>query len=282
MPIPADVGAVVRAVSVSRRMRRVTVGGAGLAGFASSGLPDERVRLLLPPPGHERPALPDVDERGFRWPPEAPRPLSRTFTVRRFDPGPVELDIDVALHDGPAAAWSLHAREGEQVGIVGPTGGYEPGVRAGRHLLAGDESALPAIATILERLPAAARADVLAEVADASAELELESRADARVRWLRRDGSGAPAGGLLAQAVRDFDWGPSPVRVWAAGESLAMRSIRRHLRDERGLPRDRFQVVGYWRDRLSEDQAIDAHLEAQRAARAAGASEDEIDDAGLY
>ena len=84
------------------------------------------------------------------------------------------------------------------------------------------------------------------------------------------------------EAVREFDWPRAPVRVWAAGEALAMRSIRRYLRDDRALPRDHYQVVGYWRDRLSEDQAIEAHLEAQRKARAAGASDDQVDDAGLY
>jgi NADPH-dependent ferric siderophore reductase len=282
MRIPAYVAAVLRASSVTRRMRRVTLGGPGLEGFASTGLPDERVKLLLPPPGQRRPVLPDIDERGFHYPPGAPRPISRTFTVRRFDPAALELDIDFALHDGPAATWSLQARERDAVGIAGPTGGYEPGVRPGRHVLAGDEAALPAIATILERLPAGASADVLAEVADPGAEVAVRSRADVRFTWLHRDGAGIPAGVLLVGAMRGFDWPSSPVQVWAAGEALAMRALRRMVRDELGLPRERYQVVGYWRDRLSEDQAIEAHYEAQRAAQAAGASADEIDDAGLY
>ncbi len=267
MRIPTYAVAVMRASWVTQRMRRVTVGGAGLEGFASRGLPDERVKLLLPRPGQRRPVLPAMDERGYHYPPGAPRPVSRTFTVRRFDPGALELDIDVALHDGPAAAWSVAAREGDEVGVAGPTGGYEPSADASHHLLAGDEAALPAIATILERLPAATHADVLVEVADASAELAVDSRSDTRVTWLHRDGHGAPAGGLLAQAVLDLDWPPSPVQVWAAGEALGMRAIRRHLRDDLALPHDRYQVVGYWRDRLTEDEAIEVHLAAQEGAR---------------
>jgi NADPH-dependent ferric siderophore reductase len=267
MDIPTYSAAVLRTSWVSGRMRRVTLGGPGLAGFASRGLPDERIRLLLPPPG--------------RWLADG-EPLRRTFTVRSFDPDAVELDVDFALHDGPAAAWSLAAREGEEIGVAGPTGGYGPGVRPGHHLLLGDEAALPALATILERLPAGARADVFAEVADASAEVSVGWRADVNLTWLHRNGPGTPAGSLLVQAARAFDWSRAQVQVWAAGEALAMRAMRRLVRDEVGLPRHRYQVVGYWRDRLSEDEAIEAHFRAQDAARAWGASEDEIDDAGLY
>jgi NADPH-dependent ferric siderophore reductase len=282
MRIPAYVVEVRGAASLTPRMRRVTLGAPALSAFGSRDLPDERVRLLLPQPGQRRLVLPAIDERGWHYPPGAERPLGRTFTVRRFDREALELDIDIALHDGPAAAWSLRARRGEEVGLAGPTGGYEPAANGGRHLVAGDESALPAIATILERLPAGARADVLIEVADASARLALDSEAELELRWLHRDESGAPVGGMLASEVRSFAWPSEPVQVWAAGESLAMRAIRRFLRDDRGLPRERYQVVGYWRDRLSEDEAIEAHLAAQEAARTAGASEDELEDAGIY
>lgn len=89
-------------------------------------------------------------------------------------------------------------------------------------------------------------------------------------------------GAALVRAVREATWPSEPPRVWAAGEAFAMRAIRRHLRDELGLPRERYRVVGYWRHALSEDEAIEAHLAAQDAARGAGASEEEIEDAGLY
>jgi NADPH-dependent ferric siderophore reductase len=267
MDIPTYRAAVVRTSWVSRRMRRVTLGGHGLVGFTSSGLPDERIRLLLPPPGRRH-----VDGQ----------PTRRTFTVRRFDPDAVELDVDFALHDGPAAAWSLNAREHDEIGVSGPTGGYEPGVWPGHHLLAGDEAALPALATILERLPADASAHVLVEVSDPSAEVTIDSRAEVSLTWLHRNGSSMPAGGLLVRAAHAFDWSRSQVQVWAAGEALAMRAMRRLVRDEVGLPRHRYQVVGYWRDRLTEDEAIEAHFRAQDAARASGASDDEVDDAGLY
>ena len=154
MRIPTFAVNVVGARSVTPRMRRVTLGGPVLEGFASSGLADERVKLLLPLPGQSRPVLPSIDERGyFHYPDGVERPISRTLTVRRFDAHACELDIDIALHEGRAAAWSLAAREGDEVGVAGPTGGYELATNGDSHLVAGDEAALPAIATILERLP---------------------------------------------------------------------------------------------------------------------------------
>ena len=164
MAVPSYHAVVVRTRAVTPRMQRVTVGGPGLEGFASRGVPDERVKLLLPQPGQERPALPVVDERGFGFAPGEERPTMRSFTLRRFDPATLELDLDFVTHDGHASAWARAARAGDAVGIMGPAGGYEPGAGARHHLLAGDETALPAIATILASLPAGTRADVLVEV----------------------------------------------------------------------------------------------------------------------
>ncbi len=270
---------VVRTCSVTPRMRRVTVGGAGLEGFASSGSPTERVKLLLAGPGQERPDVPVVSERGFSYPPGARRPIMRTLTLRRFDPDALELDLDIVVHDGLASAWSVTARPGEEVGVLGPAGGFALAADGERYLLAGDETALPAIATILERLPGGASADVFVEVESSSAAVALPSAAGTRISWLHRNGSAS--GEELVAAVRAFDWPPAPVYVWAAGESLAMRDMRRHLREDLGLPRERYEITGHWRERLTEDEAAEAEFRAIAAARAAGASDEELADAGL-
>jgi len=264
MGIPSYHAVVIATAPVTPRMQRVTVGGPGLHGFTSRDLGDERIKLLLPPTGEQRPVLPEIDERGFHWPPGAPRPLTRTFTVRRFDPGTPALDIDIALHDGPAAVWAQHAQPGDELGISGPAGGYDTPTHDTRHVLIGDEAALPAIATILERLPGSARADVLAEARDTDGELRLELPADMRATWLYRNGQ-AP-GARLVEAVHDYTWDGQDVQVWAAGEAVAMRAIRSHLRDQIQLPRDRFHVVGFWRERLTEAEAVEAHAAAQEAA----------------
>ncbi|MDQ3760125.1 MAG: siderophore-interacting protein [Actinomycetota bacterium] len=283
MRVPTYVVPVRRGVAVSARMRRITLGGTELAGFVSTGLADERVKLLLPRPGQDRPVLPTVDEWGFHYPSGAVQPLSRTMTVRRFDPVALELDIDVALHDhGGAAAWALHTQKGDYVGIVGPTGGYRPAPEADCHVIAGDEAALPAICTIVERLPAGVHAHVFVEVENDADELTIESAADVQAVWLHRRGRVPSADGPLVRAVTGLAWPPGRVDVWAAGEALTMRALRRYLRDELRLDRDRFRVTGYWRHRLTEDKARATHLAAQDAARAAGASDNEVEDAGIY
>jgi NADPH-dependent ferric siderophore reductase len=282
MRYPVYAATVLGARSITPRMRRVTVGGGGLAGFTSTGLPDERIKLLLAQPGQTRPVLPEIDERGYHYPSRARRPINRTYTVRRFDPDATELEIDIALHDGPAAIWSQRVEPGEVVGIAGPSGGYEAVRSDATHLLAGDEAALPAIATIAERLPAGSRATALVEVADPSAEIAVDSRAEVSWRWLHREGNGVPPGARLVEEVRRSDRLARSAQVWAAGEAIAMRAIRRFLRDQLELPRERFQVAGYWRHELSEDEAIEAHLAAVESARAGGGSETEIEDAGIY
>ena len=238
MAVPSYHAVVLRTHGLTPRLQRVTVGGPGLDGFASRGLPDERVKLLLPAPGQERPELPTVTERGFGFAPGVQRPTMRSFTLRRFDPESLELDIEIVAHEGHASSWARSVAPGARVGITGPAGGYDPGEDARRHLLLGDETALPAITTILERLPAGARADVLVEVADDSAEVALPGIDATHVTWLRRDGSAEPAGALLVSAVRALPWPEEPVHVWAAGETSAMRAIRRHLREEQAVPRE--------------------------------------------
>jgi len=148
--------AVRRRAAVSARLLWITLGGAELAGFASTWLADERVTILIPRPVQSMPVLPSVDERDFTHPPGAMEPIVRTLTLRRFDPVELEIDVEVVLHDdGPVAAWARSARGGETVGVAGPAGGYRPSPDADCYLLAGDSAALPAICTIAERLPAA-------------------------------------------------------------------------------------------------------------------------------
>ena len=55
------------------------------------------------------------------------------------------------------ATWAATAEPGDPVAISGTGRGYAIDADAPRFLLAGDESALPAISTILDALPADSR-----------------------------------------------------------------------------------------------------------------------------
>lgn len=43
--------------------------------------------------------------------------------------------------------------------------------------------------------------------------------------------------------------------VWLAGEASAVRGLRRHLVEERGVDRRSVHFTGYWRQSLTQDHA---------------------------
>lgn len=280
MHIPTFLSTVVGRERITPLMERVTIGGDALRSFASTGVPDERVKLLLPPDGVTPPALPVLDETGIRFPAGVTPPVARTFTVRSFDPDRGTVTIDVALHPvGPAAAWARTVVPGAPVGLAGPNALPPPARTPERSILVGDASALPAIARTVEELPAGARAEAIVLVDGPDEEQAIASAASVSITWLHGAGAGATC---LEDALRERGPLDETTYVWAAGEAHAMRGIRRYLRDDCGLPRACFRVSGYWQRRLSEDEAIDVHLQATESARAAGADEATIEDVGIY
>jgi NADPH-dependent ferric siderophore reductase len=219
-------------------MVRVTFSSPELAEFGWNG-PAAHIKLIF---GDVSAALaPPADAAG-------PRPTMRTYTPRRFDRETRELDIDFVLHgDGPASTWASQAAVGQKLTIAGPGRNYVVDPSATRFLLVGDDSAIPAISTILEHLPATAHATVLLEVVDAAEEHEVYLGPNATVRWLHRGEDASNAGALLESAVREFDFGGDAYRVYVACEAAAMRRMRRHLLTERGMNRDHIVTRGYWK-----------------------------------
>ncbi|MCG5462363.1 siderophore-interacting protein [Micromonospora sp. MED01] len=278
----------VRAVRrLSPSFTRVTFTGANLDRFADNGY-DQRIKLALPLPGQDRATLPDGPDWYATWRalPEHLRNPIRTYTVRAVRPHLAEVDVDLVLHgdSGPATRWARRASVGDEIALVGPDAGFDGnhgGVEfrqstGGTLLLAGDETAVPAISSICERLPLDARGTVVLEVPDAADVLPLLAPPGVEVRWLARgaDGYGsrlvpavvAAAGELLApgtstsaQPVSDVDvdtellWevpeqaASAPLSAWLAGEAGVIRTLRRHLVAERGLDRRAVAFMGYWR-----------------------------------
>lgn len=239
---------VLRTCLVTPKMARVTLGGDELAGFPGHG-PDQRIKMFFPVAGQDRPAMPRASSGGPVWPPGEARPIIRTYTVRRHDPESGELDVDFVLHGshGPAAAWAAGAKPGDWVGVSEPGGRYEPDPATDTHLVIGDESALPAIATVLAALPASSSAEVFVEVADAAEEQPLPTSATARVHWLHR--GARPAGAALVEAVTTAPPLDGHCQAWLSAEAAAVRDIRAWLIDERGLSRRQVYATGYWRAR---------------------------------
>ena len=225
-------------------MLRVTFAGRDLDGLAVDE-PAASVRLLLPSPGSDELVMPTWDGNEFLLP-DGRRPAIRTFTPRRVDPVAGELDLEIVAHGGgTASAWAERASPGDAAAVSGPGRGYAVDPEAPGFLLAGDETALPAIAQLLEVLPGGRPVQVFIEVASPEGRLELPRRAATSVAWCDLP-PGAPPGAALVEAVEGAEI-PQGSRVWAAGEAAGVQRIRRHLFEGRGLPRPHAVVRGYWK-----------------------------------
>jgi NADPH-dependent ferric siderophore reductase len=242
--------AVRRVERLTPRMARITFAGPDVAGLAVEQ-PAASVRLLLPPPGSHELVLPSWNGNEFLLP-DGQRPTIRTFTPRRIDPEALELDLQIVVHGGGLASeWADAARPGDAAAISGPGRGYTIDRGAPAFLLAGDETALPAISQLLESLPADRPVQVRIEIAHPDARLAMPDHPRATIEWCELP-PGSSAGDALVAAVSGADLG-SGARVWVAGEAAAVQRIRRHLFQDRGLPRAQASVRGYWKYGRSAD-----------------------------
>lgn len=226
---------VIAVSNPTPRMRSIVFGGPALEGFALK--PD----VLAP---HIGITVPSGD--GTTVPPP------RIYSIRRFDAAAGTLEINVVLHgSGVASTWAARARPGERAGIS--ISGGIPMKPAGRYVVAGDHTALPAIARLLDVLPDTASADVFIEVPDPAERQELPSRAAASITWFHRAGGSTPDTSPLPDAVREAAPAPAEgIAVWAGAEHRAAQRIRAHVRQVLRLPSDACSVVAYWKANVAQ------------------------------
>ncbi|MFC9114042.1 siderophore-interacting protein [Streptomyces sp. NPDC057092] len=241
---------VVRTERLTPHMQRVVIGGEGLAGLPADTCTDHYVKLLFPAPGVDYPEPFDMERIRAEFPRDR-WPVTRTYTIRQWDAEHRELTLDFVIHgdEGLAGPWAVNARSGDVVRFLGPGGAYAPDPAADWHLLAGDESALPAIARSLESLPHGARAFAFVEIAGPAEEQKIDS--DVEIRWLHR--GDRKVGEVLVEAVRGLDWPEGRVQAFVHGEAHFVKELRRLLRVERAVPREDLSISGYWRLGHNED-----------------------------
>jgi NADPH-dependent ferric siderophore reductase len=225
-------------------MVRVTLAGPELEGLVVAE-PAASVRLLLPSPGEAQVAALAWNGNEFLLL-DGRRPTIRTFTPVRLDVATLELDLDVVTHGGGAAsAWAEDARNGAPAAVSGPGRGYTVDVDAPCYLVVGDETAIPAIRQLIAAIPPQIPVRVLIEVSEPGARVALPPHPGTTVDWFALP-SGATVGDAMVSAIRDEELVPD-VRVWVAGEAAAVQRIRRHLFEDRALPRAQATVRGYWK-----------------------------------
>ncbi|WP_139978380.1 siderophore-interacting protein [Nocardioides litoris] len=204
---------VVSRTPLTDHLVRLVLGGPGLSGFTSTGVPDEWVGLVVP--------------GQFQ---------SRYYTVRSWDGA--ELVLDVVVHDvGLVTEWARGGCVGDHVTVTEPKGSFALPGGAAWLLLVGDLTALPAMARIRETVDVPTR--VWAEAPEPVADY-----LPGEVTWLAQEADGVSH---LAEVVEGIDWPAGDGYFWMAGESAQMRAIRKHLMRDRQLPSAAYDVMGYWR-----------------------------------
>lgn len=249
-PAPMPV-TVLETSWLSPTMVRVIFGGDHLARFRPSPYCDSYVKLTFPCPGVHYPEPLDVGQIHASFP-QSQWPVVRTYTVRNWDAERCVLTIDFVVHgdSGIAGPWAAAAQPGDRIFLQGPGGAYSPDDRAGWHLLVGDESALPAIAVAVDRLGALARGHVLIEVPGPDSVTPFEAPAGIAVSWVHK---GRQRGERLVQAVRSLEIPDVAVHAFVHGEAGFVAELRRMLRVDLKLPRDRLSMSGYWRLGANEE-----------------------------
>lgn len=233
---------VVRVADLMPSMKRIVFGGPGLADFVSTGVGDEYLRVVFPIPCETEPMLPVVVNNVLDFS-TVNLDLLRTYTVRVHDPAAGEVTIDFVVHEGGVAStWARSAEPGDVVGLTSPTAMYDPPAGLAWQVLVADCAGLPALARILEQAPPRVKTWAVVEVPDNEHRLELTGHAE--VTWVSGGNGHSPS--LLEDIVRSLPRPGPEGYVWVAGESKALRGVRKYLRRELGLPRSAYKSVGYW------------------------------------
>ena len=228
---------------IAPRLVSVLVTGDDLGGFADAA-PTSHLKVFLPADGQDTPNLPEFAPDGAAE--DGPPPTVRTYTPRGYDTASRTLEIQFLLHgEGPASEWAQRAKPGDKLAVAGPGGRFSLEPSADYWWLAADESAIPAVGTLLEALPETATVDVHIEVDGVDDEIELAGPAKTTITWHHRRASDA-FGEELAAAAREAVI-PDGARIWVACEAAAMRDIRRYFSRERGIAVARLVTRGYWR-----------------------------------
>ncbi|MEU4236316.1 siderophore-interacting protein [Actinoplanes sp. NPDC026619] len=242
---------VVRNTEISPSFRCITLEG-DLNELQYTGQ-DQTVRLFFPRTGQK--GLEMLTLSNDAWiaqallMPKSRRPWVRNYTIRAARPGQRQLDIEFAMHgDAPASAWASRCRPGDPAGIFDEGITYLPPATADRHLLVGEESALPAILSILETAPAALIGEAFLEVPETG---DIRSAVahppGVTLTWLARDGAASRPGSLALDAVRAAELAAGRWYTWVAGESGLPTGVRRHLVNDRGFAKSDISFAGYWR-----------------------------------
>ena len=234
---------VVGITDITPRMRRIHLRG-DMTGFAAPGHADH-IKAFFFPAG-VTPRLAPLGPNGPEYPP-GERPQMRDYTPRAWDVDKGTLDLDFVLHgDGPASGWATRATIGDTLLIGGPRGSLIVPMSFDWYLLAGDETAIPAMARRLAELPAEARALAIIEVNDPTDHQPFPGAADVSLSYVYRNGRLPGTTSLIRDRLGVTRFPDGTAFAFVAGEAAMSQAVRAHLTDQRGFTPEYIRAAGYW------------------------------------
>lgn len=218
---------VASLLRLTPKMLRIGFTSPELADFVSAA-PDDHVKLFLP-------AGPSGE------------PCMRDYTPRAFDRKTGALTIDFALHEaGPATAWALAAKVGDQLEIGGPRGSTIVPDDFDWRLIISDETGLPAIGRWLEELGPGVPVTTLVVVDDLGEAQRIETKAAWNAQWVCRDEAAGDDAERLLRAAEALAFPPGDGFIWIAAEAKVAKTLRAYFMEERRHPPRWMRASGYW------------------------------------
>jgi NADPH-dependent ferric siderophore reductase len=236
---------------ISPNMQRITLQGQDLAEFKTD---DEGSYIKL--------VFPVEDESSLRSSSAVDsdaRVIMRTYTIRKFNPVDLTLDIDFVLHgefgknSGPASTWAAQTKPGDSMLMFGPGKVKAATLEVDWFLFAGDMTALPAISCQLEQLPAHATGYAVIEINSKQDQQSLKKPEGIDILWVINPHPDTE-NTVLSDAVKALPWLTGIPSIWAACEFSNMRLLRAYFKKDKQVSRDQLYISSYWKSGQSEDK----------------------------
>jgi len=244
---------VIKREVIGASLLRIHLQGPDLVGFPEHS-EAYHIKLFLPLAHQSQPELPKLVNGKVSWPSKKNKPITRTYTVKKFDKEQNILQVEFALHahPGPACDWSKRCKIGDKVGIAGPGGPYPILAPAHWHILSGDMTAVPAITALVESMPKSQKACVFLEVNKKEDIQELNISKNIQIHWLINPPSKQA---LINKTIAaNMPVACESISAFIAGEHSQVVSIRDALKQKYKLNKALLYAVPYWASGQNEEE----------------------------